>query len=188
MLHLSFYPFPELESARLFLRRLKPSDSSLVYALRSNPQNMEYLPRPLLKNLGQAEDLIALMNKKIDNNTDINWAVVHKETSKAIGFMGLYRSRPEHYSTELGYMLLPEFQNLGYTSEAVKTILEYAFIKAKFHRVEAIIDPLNKASKRVLEKNNFTREGLLRQNEFFEGRFWDSEVYSILDFEFGITD
>jgi ribosomal-protein-alanine N-acetyltransferase len=187
MLHLSFYPFPELESARLFLRRLKPSDSSMVYALRSNPQNMKYLPRPLLKNLGQAEDLIALMNKKIDNNTDINWAVVEKKSAKAIGFMGLYRSKPEHYSTELVYMLLPEFQNQGYTSEAVHKILEFAFKKIHFHRVEAIIDPLNDASKRVLEKNNFKREGLLRQNEFFGGRFWDSEVYSILDFEFELT-
>lgn len=184
MLRISYSPFPELQTPRLLLRRLKPSDSALVFALRSNPQNMKYLPRPLLSSLTQAEDLIALMNAKIDNNTDINWAVVEKKSEQAIGFMGLYRSKPEHYSTELGYMLLPEFQNQGYTSEAVQKILEFAFTKVHFHRVEAIIDPLNQASRRVLEKNKFTREGLLRQNEYFEGKFWNSEVYSLLDFEF----
>jgi ribosomal-protein-alanine N-acetyltransferase len=36
------------------------------------------------------------------------------------------------------------------------------------------------ASAKVLEKNGFVQEGLFKENQYFEGRFLDSAVYSLL--------
>ena len=51
----------------------------------------------------------------------------------------------------------------------------------KLHSIEAIIDPENKASAVVLEKNSFVKEAHLKENEFYEGRFLDTVIYSLLN-------
>ncbi|OWP83043.1 hypothetical protein BWK59_12605 [Flavobacterium davisii] len=46
----TFLPFQNLESERLILRKMTHKDVDQVFALRSNPDNMQFIPRPLLKN------------------------------------------------------------------------------------------------------------------------------------------
>lgn len=184
MLQLNYHPFPNLESERLIFRRLKDSDAPEVFKLRSNAENMKYIPRPLLKNQEEALNMIHFMNEKIDTNTDINWGVCQKKSDTIIGFMGFYRTQPENYRTEIGYMILPEYNGMGFVTEAVKTMLHYAFTIAGFHSVDAVIDPENIASEKVLLKNGFRKEAHFKENEYFEGKFWDSVHYGILKKEF----
>ena len=49
MLTINFSPFPNLETERLLLRRVDSNDVREILALRSNPDTMKYIPRPLLK-------------------------------------------------------------------------------------------------------------------------------------------
>jgi ribosomal-protein-alanine N-acetyltransferase len=51
----------------------------------------------------------------------------------------------------------------------------------KLHSIEAIIDPENFGSERVLQKCGFVKEAHLKENEFYEGRFLDTVIYSILN-------
>ena len=48
------------------------------------------------------------------------------------------------------------------------------------HSIEAIIDPENIASEKVLQKNGFVKEAHLRENELWEGKFRDTVIYSLL--------
>ena len=184
MLTINFQPFPNLESERLVLRRLKDSDAPEVYKIRSNLERMKYIPRPILQNEEEALAMIQMMNTKIDENTDINWAVCLKNSDKIIGFMGFYRVQPESYRTEIGYMILPEYDGKGYVSESVTTMLNYAFNTVGFHSVEAVIDPNNFGSARVLEKNGFRKEAHFIENFFWNNEFIDSVHYGILKREF----
>ena len=184
MLTINFQPFPNLESERLVLRRLKDSDAPEVYKIRSNLERMKYIPRPILQNEEEALAMIQMMNAKIDENTDINWAVCLKNSDKIIGFMGFYRVQPESYRTEIGYMILPEYDGKGYVSESVTTMLNYAFNTVGFHSVEAVIDPNNFGSARVLEKNGFRKEAHFIENFFWNNEFIDSVHYGILKREF----
>ena len=77
-------------------------------------------------------------------------------------------------------MLLPEYQNQGITSEAINIVLEYGFKVLNFHSVEAVVDPENYVSAKVLEKNGFVKEAHFLENEYWDGKFWDSVVYSLL--------
>lgn len=184
MLTINFHPFPNLESDRLLFRRLNDSDAPEVFKLRSNPENMKYIPRTLLQKEEEALAMIHMMNAKIDANTDINWGVCVKGTDTIIGFMGFYRTQPENYRTEIGYMILPEFEGKGYVTEAVKTLLNYAFHTVGFHSIDAVIDPKNTGSEKVLLKNGFRKEAHFLEDEYFEGKFWDSVHYGILKKEF----
>lgn len=181
MLTINFTPFPNLETERLFLRRVDVKDVNEIIALRSNPETMKYIPRPLVKTIEDALEHIAMMDAKIENNEGINWAITQKGNPKLIGVIGHYRIKPEHYRAEIGYMLLPEFSGKGIISEAVKEVIAYGFKGMQLHSIEAVIDPENNASAKVLEKNGFVKEAHLKENEFFEGRFLDSVIYSHLN-------
>ena len=124
---------------------------------------------------------IAMINTKIETNEGINWAITLKGNPKLIGVIGHYRIKPEHYRAEIGYMLLPEYHGKGIVSEAVKEAVNYGFSVMKLHSIEAILDPENHGSAKVLEKNGFVKEAHLKENEFFEGRFLDTVIYSILN-------
>jgi ribosomal-protein-alanine N-acetyltransferase len=181
MLTINFSPFPNLETERLLLRRVDSNDIKEIFALRSNPETMKYIPRPLVKTDEEALEHINMIDSKIDSNEGINWAIMLKDNPKLIGIIGHYRIKPENYRAELGYMLLPEYHGKGIVSEAVKEAVKYAFNVMNLHSIEAIIAPENYGSAKVLEKNGFVKEAHLRENEFYEGRFLDTVIYSILN-------
>ncbi len=180
MLQLNFSPFPILESERLHYRRLTDADAPEIFALRSNPEIMKYIPRPLATTIENALAHIKLINEKIDENIDINWAVTEKGNDKCIGLMGFYRTQPENFRTEIGYMITPEHKGKGYVTEAVKTLLDFAFNTLNFHSIEAVIDSRHMASERVLQKNGFEKEAHFKENFFYNNEFTDTVIYSLL--------
>jgi ribosomal-protein-alanine N-acetyltransferase len=181
MLSINFTPFPNLETERLYLRRVDKNDASRILELRSNVETMKYIPRPLLKSTEDALDHIAMINAKIESSEGINWAITLKNDSKLIGIIGFYRIKPEHFRAEIGYMLLPAFSGNGIISEAINEVMNYGFNEMHLHSVEAIIDPNNLGSAKVLQKNGFIKEAHLKENEFYEGRFLDNVIYSRLN-------
>jgi len=60
---------------------------------------------------------------------------------------------------EIGWMILPEFQNRGIASEAVRQTLEKARTERKFAQIHAFPGVTNRSSNRVCEKNGFTNLG-----------------------------
>lgn len=180
MLFFNFHPFPVLETRRLLLRSITPQDGAQVYALRSHPETMRYIPRPLLTSEQDAQAHIKMMEDKINQNEGINWAITLKDNPQLIGIIGHYRLQPENHRSEIGYMILPEFNGKGIATEAVACILEYGFEQMQLHSIEAVIDPQNYASEKVLLKNGFVKEAHLLENELFEGKFWDTVIYSLL--------
>jgi len=181
MLAINFTPFPNLETERLQLRRVVKEDLNEIFALRSNPETMKYIPRPLVKTKEDALEHIAMIDAKIETNEGINWAITIKGNPKLIGIIGHYRIKPENYRAEIGYMLDPEFHGKGIIPEAIKGVVDYGFQVMQLHSIEAIIDPENTASARVLEKSGFVKEAHLKENEYYEGRFLDTVIYSILN-------
>lgn len=178
---INFTPFPLLETQRLLLRRITTNDVDAVFKLRSNPEIMKYVPRPLAKNNDDALMHIANIEAKIEANEGINWAITLKDDRTMIGIIGNFRVIPEHFRAEIGYMLLPEFHNRGIITEAIAEVVQYGFEHMGLHSIEAIIDPDNLASAAVLEKNHFIKEAHLKENEFYDGKFLDTVIYSILN-------
>ncbi len=182
MLEINFTPFPILRTERLLLRQVNNNDVDAILELRSNDQVMKYIPRPYLKNKEDALELIATFDEKIASGTGINWGIAYlNEPEKIIGLIGHYRMKPEHYRAEVGYMLFPKYHSKGIISEALEKAIEYGFKEMKLHSIEAILDPENKASEKVLLKNGFVKEGHFIENEFYEGRFLNTLVYSRLN-------
>ena len=180
MLIINFHPFKNLHTERLLLRRLHDDDVNEVFELRSNPEVMKYVPRPLAKTKEEALAHIALIEDKIVNNLGINWAITLKGSPKMVGIIGHYKIQPENFRSEIGYMILPQYNGKGITTEALKAVVEYGFELLQLHSTEAIIDPENSASEKVLQKNGFVKEAHILENGFYDGKFIDTVIYSLL--------
>jgi ribosomal-protein-alanine N-acetyltransferase len=181
MLTINFNPFPQLKSDLLLLRRITTGDAAQILALRGNPETMKYITRPLLTSHHEVLEFIKTrVDTLVESNHGIDWAVTLNGNPQMIGTAGIYHIQPENFRAEIGYMLLPEYQNKGIITETIKLMLDYAFHQLQMHSVQAVIDPANIASERVLQKNGFAKEAHLIENEYHNGVFYDSVIYSLL--------
>lgn len=181
MLEISFNPFPLLTTERLLLRQMNDGDAGQVLRLRSDEISMQFLDKPLMQTLKEAELLIRKINTDISTNEGITWAIALKENpSRLIGTIGLWRIIKDHYRAEIGYMLLPEYFNKGYMKEAINEVIKFSFHQLNLHSIEAHINPANIASARVLKTTGFIQEAYFRENFYYNGMFKDSAVYSLV--------
>jgi len=81
----------------------------------------------------------------------------------------------------LGYMTDEKENSRGYTTEAIKKVIDYGFNEIKLHRIEANIIPYNAASIRVVEKLGFCLEGYSRNYLQINGKWEDHLHYVMLN-------
>ncbi len=62
-------------------------------------------------------------------------------------------------SAYLGYYANHVFAGKGLMSKGLKLVLEKIFLELKLHRIEANIQPTNRASILLVKKNGFIKEG-----------------------------
>ncbi len=180
MLHFNFDPFPVLTSPRLMLREVYDSDIPEVFFLRSDEEVMKYTGKSPAKNYDEILTYIQNQRTARARKKSILWAITLKGDSAVIGLIGYRQFTKEHFRGEVGYGLYPSMQGKGIMQEALTAVLDYGFHTIGLHSVEANVDKENIASIRLLERNNFTREAHFKENYFFNGRFIDSVIYSLL--------
>lgn len=81
----------------------------------------------------------------------------------------------------VGYYLDQAHNGRGYTTEAVRLVLSYAFSNLKLHRLEAGVMPHNAGSIKVLEKAGFHQEGLNKSNVRIDGKWQDHLHFAIIN-------
>ncbi len=180
MLALDFSEFPVLRTTRLVLRELLPSDSSALFRLRNDERVMEHIGRPRATNEQDAIDLIARITADRHASEGVTWAMTLQGNDTLIGTIGFYRLKLEHHTAEVGYMMDPDHWGKGLMSEALQAVVECGFARYGFHRIEAITDPANSASRALLPRNGFVLEGIQKENFLWNGNFLDSCLYARL--------
>lgn len=81
---------------------------------------------------------------------------------------------------EIGYMLLDDFRSKGIMTEAVSQICGLAFCRLDIARITGLVYAPNMASRRVLEKNSFDLEGIMKNAVSKNGQLFDLCVYGRL--------
>ena len=72
--------------------------------------------------------------------------------------------------------------HIGYwkMNDALQAVINYRFKSIKLHSIEANVNPANPPSIKLLEKTVFMREGYFKENYYYNGKFLDSAIYSLL--------
>lgn len=81
---------------------------------------------------------------------------------------------------EIGYYLLREEASKGIMTEAVRQICETAFRELDILRITGQVYAPNTASRRVLEKNGFVLEGVMKNAVFKNGNLFELCIYGKL--------
>lgn len=100
---------------------------------------------------------------------------------RAAGSIGVFRQEDIYCrQAEIGYWLARPYWGKGIMSAAVRRMCEEAFVHWNIMRISAEVFASNTGSQRVLEKNGFQREGILRQSVYKNGKLMDSYLYALL--------
>jgi RimJ/RimL family protein N-acetyltransferase len=98
-----------------------------------------------------------------------------------IGNTGLHNVDWKNRNAELGIVIgEKDYWGQGYGTDAIQTLLGYAFGEMNLHRVSLRVDADNLRGIRCYEKCGFCHEGTLRQVVFTEGKYKDQHIMAIL--------
>ena len=174
---------PELETERLHLRELRPSDAPQLNAVQNDEAqwrsqavepaelaNTSYRIRQYLRNRGP-HDMRRLLV----------FVAARKDTGDLVGQASLSRSAPRVASLGFGIGRL-HWRN-GFGTELAARIIEFGFGFGCLHRIEADVSIDNLACIRVLEKIGMRREGIARECIWAQGKWWTEAKYALLEHE-----
>lgn len=127
-------------------------------------------------------ELITKWEQNTKDEKEYRFGIFKINGDVLIGTIDLFQVfRGPRQSALLGYSLDQEHNGKGYTTEAAKLVVKYAFETLNLHRIEAGVMPDNIASIRVLEKAGFHKEGIARKNVKINGRWEDHQMLAILN-------
>lgn len=145
-----------LESARLLIRPMSIIDAAFMLQLMNTSGWIGFIGDRNVKDRTAASNYI--LTRIIPSYHSYGFGlylVLLKDSSKPVGICGLVK-REGLMHPDLGFAILPEHENKGYTSEACKTILEYVEKNLTISTIYGITTQKNIAAKRVLEKQGLT--------------------------------
>lgn len=157
-----------LETGRLRLRRLRPSDEPALVALDSDEEVMRYIG----SRGGTPEQILSRAREKIATDRGaIGWWLVEDRADWVFhGIAGLL-PMPEGPDVELAYRFTRATWGRGIATEAAVALTDYAFVSAGLSQLVAVTFPENGASRRVLEKVGFRYDGMTPYKEFSVAHF-----------------
>jgi ribosomal-protein-alanine N-acetyltransferase len=176
--------FPQLETERLILRKLKPEDSRDLFHYFSKDEVTKYYDLESFVEVRQAEELIDNWNNRFEELKGIRWAITIRSEERVIGTCGFHNWSKEHFKVEIGYELAPEYWRQGIMTEVLNEIIQYGFIDLGLNRIEALIDPDNISSRKLLEKVGLHEEGYLKDYFYEKNQFVDAVIFAILKKEY----
>ena len=119
-------------------------------------------------------------DKRKENGRLTNF-VIRDENFNLIGGVGFHlKYGIDSFKDEIGYWLAKDFWNKGIMTKVIKKFCEIGFAENNLIRIEAIVFENNFASARVLEKNGFAKEGLLKKYLLKDGCALNVLIYSLI--------
>src|SRR5262249_7441280 len=157
-------------------------DAATVVTWFNDPEVNIYLRRHLPMTLTEEK---RFLEANAGNTTDLVVAMVHRETDRLIGVTGLHgvdiRNRHAQFGITIGDK---NFWNQGVGTEATRLIVRHAFETLNLNKVWLHVYEYNPRAVHVYEKIGFRVEGRLRQDQFRQGRYWDTIVMGLLREEY----
>jgi len=173
-----------LETERLILRDFSESDFEAYYKLKTDDQTMYYLQDIKLRSIDAARaDFADVLDDM--KRSDRKYYFLHmelKDSHEQVGSIGytVTDDTPAGKMVHLGYFTYPRFWGNGYTTEALKKVLEYAFTAGNVYRVTTGCLAENIGSERVMRKNGMIKEAERPDYEWHDGKMKTRLEYRLL--------
>lgn len=173
-----------LSTTRLNLRSLQAADWPFFLKLHQDASVMRYVHDMYTETevLARFQHRLQPWFKEADH-----WLcllIEDKNSGEPIGVTGMQASWLPYRQAEIGFLLDPQYQGLGYGKESSLALLQFAFHSCGFHKINATVTAGNEPSLALLTKLGFVQEGRLRDNFQLQGEWYDDIKLGLLAKEF----
>ncbi|MCL1807182.1 MAG: GNAT family N-acetyltransferase [Oscillospiraceae bacterium] len=173
-----------LQTERLIIRDPLPTDIDHWHHLMSDPKTMTYLQDIMTHSLDESRQNLeaAIAAAKSPERVQVFFAMEHRATGVFIGTIGYTVTdlTPLGKFAHVGYFILPEHHGNGYTTEALREILRFAFEEDNVFRINTGCLKENQASERVMQKCGLIKEAERKAFQWHEGQMKDRVEYRLL--------
>jgi len=174
-----------LKGNKISLYAVEKEDLNSLLKWRNNPEFRKYFREYRELNLNQQE--IWFEEKVVKDPTTLMFSIKDNLDQKLLGCCGLVYINWVHRHADLSLYIGWEdvyIDDQGLAYESCKLLLDYAFNELNLNKVWTEIYEFDKPKKTLYDEFGFHQDGLLRQNYWFDGRWWDSRILSLLNTEF----
>ena len=181
-----FLEFPLLNSEKLVLKKIEDAHLQELFAIYDNDKVFEYCGIIPKHNIQTVSKMIGHFDRDYKKESIVKWGIFQKSHSdQLVGIIEAMEFNQKVNMVTIGYYLAENYWGKGLASDAVNILVKFLFEEVNINRIQAEVMPLNEASKKVLQKNCFLKEGLLRQAKVWSGKgVVDLEIYGLLKEEY----
>ena len=174
----------KLFTERLLIREHQIEDLEEHHELFSDDISMKYLPEIKTNTLDESrKDLMEAINEINSENRKLYFfRIENRNTNEYIGEIGytVEQETPVGKVVGLGYFIKEKFWGKGYTTEAVKRIIEFAFMENNVYRISTGCLKENIGSEKIMIKCGLIKEGELKEYQLHENKLKDRVLYRLL--------
>lgn len=124
---------------------------------------------------------LALESTHFLHGHSVRYYLFVPEVDYPIGTVSFQNLSTPGASCSIGYRLAESYCGRGLMTEALNELIPKIFLHYRLHRIEAEIHPDNSASLRLIERIDFTNEGISRGKYKMNGVYCDFLRYSLLE-------
>jgi len=144
--------FPVLRTERLCLKVPAYEDILPLLRISQDEDVTQYYGVEAYKTELEARKEADWMRRIYEEDEGIRWVITLRDHPEYIGNIGMDKYSKKNRRTELGFKLRKEYWRQGMMTEALTQAPNYGFEVIGLNRIEALIDPSNEASSKLLEK------------------------------------
>ncbi len=165
---------------RLSFQKVTKKDIESIHKYASDPEVSFFIGWKLKNNINETKCLVNTIISNQEKGTHQYASVVLKSNKEIIGILMIFNYDKISNQAEIGYVFNKEYWNMGYGTETLEVIIDFAFNSLKIHKLVAKVVEGNIGSCRILEKNNFMLEGKLRDHFYIENKYYNGLLYGII--------
>lgn len=162
------------------LRALEPEDLSFLYQIENNESLWEisHTQTPFSKFILQQY----LENAHLDiyEAKQLRLVIEEKEGKKRVGLIDLFDFNPQHKRAGIGILVQPSYQQKGLASDALTSLIRFAFTHLQMHQLYANITTDNQKSQDLFRKHNFEKVGTKKDWIFSNNKFKDEILFQLI--------
>ena len=169
-----------LQGNTINLRALEPEDLQFLFDTENDESFWEvsHTQTPFSKFL--LKQYLKNAHLDIFEAKQLRLIIEEKENNKAVGMIDLFDFNPQHHRAGIGILVLEEYQQKGFASEALNLLIQYCFSHLNLHQLYANIASDNTKSIALFQQHQFVEIGHKKDWIYTDGIYKDELLFQLI--------